>query len=87
MPGNKREKRECDFLKLKQRVDMLEKLIRKHFELTPKGIIKALDLRKPRFLKTAGYGHFGRSEEEFTWEKTDKASSLAKEGLAATTAA
>lgn len=66
--------------------DVLEKLIRKHFELTPKGIIKTLDLRKPRFLKTAGYGHFGREEEEFTWEKTDKAAVLAKEGLAAAAA-
>ncbi len=56
----------------------LVKLIREHFDLAPKGIIKTLDLRKPRFLKTAGYGHFGRSEKEFTWEKTDKAAALKK---------
>lgn len=56
----------------------IEKLIRKYFDLTPKGIIKTLDLRKPRYLKTAGYGHFGRKEKEFTWEKTDKAAVLKK---------
>lgn len=59
----------------------LEKIIRKHFDLTPKGIIKTLDLRKPRFLKTASYGHFGRNEKEFTWEKTDKAAALKKDAL------
>ncbi len=57
----------------------LEKLIRKHFPLTPKAIIESLDLRKPRFQKTAAYGHFGRSEKEFTWEKTDKAKILKKD--------
>jgi len=55
-------------------------LVRKHFSLTPKGIIKELDLLKPVYQKTAAYGHFGR--EEFTWEKTPKAEILAKEGLA-----
>ena len=65
----------------------LVKLIRKHFELSPKGIIETLDLRKPRFPKTAGYGHFGREGEEFTWEKTDKADSLAKDGMAQEAAA
>jgi len=59
----------------------LEKIIRKHFDLTPKGIIKTLDLRKPKFLKTASYGHFGRNEKEFTWEKTDKAAGLKKDAL------
>ncbi|MBU0468775.1 MAG: methionine adenosyltransferase [Candidatus Omnitrophica bacterium] len=59
----------------------LEKIIRKHFDLTPKGIIKTLDLRKPRLLKTASYGHFGRNEKEFTWEKTDKAAALKKDAL------
>ena len=56
----------------------IDKLIRDHFELKPAGIIKALQLRKPRFQITAAYGHFGRSEKEFTWEKTDKAKALKK---------
>jgi len=55
-------------------------LVRKHFDLTPRGIIKELDLLKPIYEKTAAYGHFGR--KEFTWEKTPKAEKLAKEGLA-----
>jgi S-adenosylmethionine synthetase len=50
----------------------IEKSIRKNFDLTPKGIIETLDLRKPKYLKTACYGHFGREEEGFTWEKLDK---------------
>jgi len=50
----------------------LESAVRKIFRLTPKGIIESLDLLKPRYLKTAAYGHFGREEESFTWEKTDK---------------
>jgi S-adenosylmethionine synthetase len=54
-------------------------LINKHFDLTPRGIIKALDLLKPIYRKTAVYGHFGRNEKEFTWEKTDKAKILAKD--------
>jgi S-adenosylmethionine synthetase len=57
----------------------LEALIRQHFELTPKGIIESLDLRRPVYKKTAAYGHFGRSEPEFTWERTDKAATLRKE--------
>jgi S-adenosylmethionine synthetase len=57
----------------------LEGLIREHFRLTPKGIIESLDLRRPIYKKTAAYGHFGRSEPEFTWEKTDKAPALRKE--------
>lgn len=57
----------------------LEKLVRDHFELTPLGIIESLDLRRPIYQKTAAYGHFGRSEPEFTWEKTDKAESLRKD--------
>ncbi len=57
----------------------LEALIRKHFMLTPKGIIESLDLRRPIYKKTAAYGHFGRSEPEFTWERTDKAALLRKE--------
>ena len=50
----------------------LTELVRKNFALTPKGIIEALDLRKPKFQQTAAYGHFGREGEGFTWEKTDK---------------
>ncbi len=51
-------------------------LVRKNFKLTPKDIIETLDLRKPRFQQTAAYGHFGRSGDAFTWEKTDKAEAL-----------
>ncbi len=54
-------------------------LINKHFDLTPRGIIKTLDLLRPIYRKTASYGHFGRTEKEFTWERTDKAAVLAKE--------
>ncbi len=53
-------------------------LIRQHFPLTPKEIIAHLDLRRPIFKKTAAYGHFGRSEPDFTWEKTDKTDELRK---------
>ncbi len=56
----------------------LADLIREHFPLTPKGIIAHLDLRKPIYRKTAAYGHFGRNEPTFTWEKTDKAEELRK---------
>ncbi len=55
-------------------------LIRKHFELTPRGIIGALDLIRPIYRQTASYGHFGREIADFTWEKTDKAKILEKEG-------
>ena len=51
-------------------------LVREHFPLTPKGIIDALDLRRPIYRKTAAFGHFGRSEPEFTWERTDRAAGL-----------
>ncbi|MBI3635966.1 MAG: methionine adenosyltransferase [Candidatus Rokubacteria bacterium] len=54
----------------------LEQLIRRHFDFTPAGIIKHLNLRRPIFKKTAAYGHFGRSEPEFTWEKTDRVKDL-----------
>ncbi len=57
----------------------LEAAIRHHFKLTPKGIIESLKLRRPIYKKTAAYGHFGRSEPEFTWEHTDKAAALRKE--------
>jgi S-adenosylmethionine synthetase len=59
--------------------EILEDLIRSHFMLKPAGIVKSLDLMKPRYRKTAAYGHFGRTEKEFTWEQTDKAKALAKD--------
>jgi S-adenosylmethionine synthetase len=59
--------------------DKIKELIRAHFDLKPKGMIKALNLLRPIFRKTACYGHFGRNEEEFTWEKTDKAEALRKD--------
>jgi S-adenosylmethionine synthetase len=59
--------------------DKIVSLIRAHFALTPKAIIDALDLRRPIYRKTAAYGHFGRTEPEFTWERTDKAEILRKE--------
>ncbi len=59
--------------------DKICELIRNNFDLTPHGIIKMLDLRRPIYKKTAVYGHFGRNEEGFTWEKTDKAEFLKKE--------
>ena len=54
----------------------LEQIIRKHFDFTPSGIIKYLDLRRPFYRKTAAYGHFGRNEPEFTWERTNRAQDL-----------
>ncbi|HVP07218.1 MAG TPA: methionine adenosyltransferase [Candidatus Acidoferrum sp.] len=54
-------------------------LIKKHFDLTPRGIIKSLNLLRPIYRKTAAYGHFGRNEKDFTWERTDKAAALAKD--------
>ncbi|MPN33498.1 S-adenosylmethionine synthase [bioreactor metagenome] len=50
--------------------------VRKNFNLTPAGIIQMLDLRRPIFKKTAAYGHFGREDADFTWEKTDKTEAL-----------
>jgi len=57
----------------------IEDLIRKHFKLTPRGIIESLDLLRPIYKKTAAYGHFGRPDPDFSWEKTDKAAILKKE--------
>jgi S-adenosylmethionine synthetase len=54
----------------------IEKLVREHFQLTPKGIIESLNLRRPIYKQTAAYGHFGRKERDFTWEATDKAAAL-----------
>jgi S-adenosylmethionine synthetase len=51
-------------------------IVREHFKLTPRGIMEELDLRRPIYKKTAAFGHFGRSEPEFTWERTDKAAAL-----------
>jgi S-adenosylmethionine synthetase len=57
----------------------LTELVRKNFSLTPKKIIESLNLRRPIYQKTAAYGHFGRTEPEFTWEATDKAAILAEQ--------
>jgi len=54
----------------------LVEIVREHFDLRPRGLIEALDLLRPIYRKTAAYGHFGRSEPEFTWERTDKADQL-----------
>jgi S-adenosylmethionine synthetase len=54
----------------------ITKLVRKHFDLTPKGIIDALKLRRPIYRKTAAYGHFGREEASFTWEQTNRVKDL-----------
>jgi S-adenosylmethionine synthetase len=59
--------------------EKIVKIIRKNFDLTPKGMIDTLDLRRPIFKKTAAYGHFGRNDPDFTWEKTDMAEILRKE--------
>jgi S-adenosylmethionine synthetase len=58
---------------------IISDLVRSHFKLTPKGIIEALNLRRPIYCKTAAYGHFGRSDPDFTWELTDKAAKLASD--------
>ena len=58
--------------------EQLAKLVREHFDLRPKGIVNMLNLLRPIYSKTAAYGHFGRSEPEFTWEATDKAAALKK---------
>jgi S-adenosylmethionine synthetase len=57
----------------------IEELVRKNFKLTPKGIIESLNLRRPIYRKTAAYGHFGRSDKDFTWEATDKAAALSEQ--------
>ena len=54
-------------------------LVRKHFDLRPAGIIKALDLRRPIYKQTAAYGHFGRTDIDLPWERTDKADILRRE--------
>jgi S-adenosylmethionine synthetase len=59
--------------------DRIKELIRAHFDLSPKNMIKSLDLLRPIYKKTAAYGHFGREEDSFTWERTDKAEVLRKD--------
>ncbi len=56
--------------------EKIEQLVREHFDLRPKGIVQMLDLLRPIYSKTAAYGHFGREEPEFSWERTDKAQAL-----------
>ena len=56
--------------------EKITQIVRDHFKLTPRGIMEELDLRRTIYKKTAAFGHFGRSEPEFTWERTDKASAL-----------
>jgi S-adenosylmethionine synthetase len=59
--------------------ERLLELIKKHFKLTPRGIIEMLDLQKPIYTETSAFGHFGRSQPNFTWEKTDKVEDLKKD--------
>jgi len=56
----------------------IESIVRKHFDMRPSGIISQLNLKRPIYRKTASYGHFGRNEPEFSWERTDKADALRK---------
>ncbi len=56
--------------------EVIEQLVREHFDLRPKGIVQMLDLLRPIYRKSAAYGHFGREEPEFSWERTDKAAAL-----------
>src|SRR6478752_8737226 len=56
--------------------EKITELVREHFKLTPRGIMEELELRRPIYKKTAAFGHFGRSEKEFYWERTDKAAAL-----------
>jgi len=58
--------------------ESIEKILNSHFDMKPASIVSHLNLKRPIFKKTAGYGHFGRNEPEFTWEKTDKAEELRK---------
>jgi S-adenosylmethionine synthetase len=60
----------------KRPVEQLEDLVREHFDLRPAAILRDLDLRRPIYAKTAAYGHFGRDDHDFTWERTDKADAL-----------
>ena len=62
--------------------EKLEDLVRENFNLTPRGIIESLNLRRPIYQKTAAYGHFGRTDSDFTWEATDKAAALKQQASA-----
>jgi len=62
--------------------EQLTRLVRKHFDLTPYGLRQMLDLARPIYRKTAAYGHFGRTEPEFSWERTDRAEALAEDAKA-----
>jgi len=67
-------------------VARIEELVKEHFDLRPAAILRDLDLRRPIYGKTAAYGHFGRDDGDFTWERTDKAEALAEAaGIAAPT--
>jgi S-adenosylmethionine synthetase len=67
--------------------ERIEELVREHFDLRPAAILRDLDLRRPIYAKTAAYGHFGRDDHDFTWERTDKAEKLrAAAGLAPSSA-
>jgi S-adenosylmethionine synthetase len=57
-------------------VEQIETLVRDHFDLRPAAILRDLDLRRPIYTKTAAYGHFGRDDHDFTWERVDKADTL-----------
>jgi S-adenosylmethionine synthetase len=57
-------------------VERIEELVREHFDLRPAAILRDLDLRRPIYAKTAAYGHFGRDDADFSWERTDKADAL-----------
>ena len=57
-------------------IDLIERLVSEHFDLRPAAIVRDLDLRRPIYQKTAAYGHFGRNDHDFTWERTDKAAAL-----------
>ena len=59
--------------------EKISTLVPEHFDLRPNGIVQMLDLLRPIYQKTAAYGHFGRDEPEFTWERTDKAAAAARD--------
>jgi S-adenosylmethionine synthetase len=59
-------------------VAKIEDLVREHFDLRPAAILRDLDLRRPIYAKTAAYGHFGRDDADFTWERADRAEALRK---------
>jgi S-adenosylmethionine synthetase len=68
-------------------VARIEELIREHFDLRPAAILRDLELHRPIYAKTAAYGHFGRDDHDFSWERTDKADALREAGIAAKTPA